>query len=76
MKYRVSIYRDGNRKLIYRPEKWTWWWPFWSSIEIMEIPEYSFVLEFGTEQGAREWIDKTTTENAARKRQRVRNRVA
>jgi len=76
MKYRVSTYRDGNGKLIYRPEEWAWWWPFWSGIEIMDSPWSYFVLEFDTADDAQAWIYQTITKNAAWKRERVRDRVA
>ena len=76
MKYRIAKYRDGNNKMIYRPQQWAWWWPFWRRIEFMDSPWSYFVLEYETEAEALDWIARTTTQTATLKRQRVRDRVA
>ena len=76
MKYRVSTYRDGNGKIIYRPEKLAWTWPFWSKIEVFDSLFITCVLEFDREKEAIEWTENKTRNNAARRRDRVRDRVA
>lgn len=51
MKFRISLYKDGNDETVYIPEMKYKYWPFW-----LTFATYIGTLEFKTEEGAVEFI--------------------
>ena len=68
MKFRISAYKDGNGKLMFRPEyRCLWWYKYF----VYEDAGGIFIEEFDTYEAADKWVDYIKHEIAAKKRNRI-----
>lgn len=77
MKFRVTRLKDGNGKIIYRPEIkdgfWSFFWPCYP--EKFPFDTHPAPIEFDTQEEVDKWVCKTKEKFAEQQRAQMRVRA-